>query len=131
MFPTVKANGQHTMLIDVLIKQHAAGRRHTQKIIDQTKGGALPKGEELQKFTDGLAAYNTMYRHHEAREDTEVFPALKLLLPPSEYRDLSGIFKEREQELFGAQGFEAMLDKIEAIEREAGIANIGQFTTNI
>lgn len=131
VFPPVKANGQHSMLIDLLIKQHVAGKRHTQRIISQTEGGKLPKGDELQKFADGLAAYNTMYRHHEAREDTEVFPALKRILPPSEYRDLADKFDELEQEKFGAQGFEAMLDKIEAIERKAGVADIGQFITSI
>ena len=58
-----------------------------------------------------------MYRPHEAREDTIVFPTFKKIVTPKEYEVLGDRFEYREHELFGKEGFEGVLVEIAAIEK--------------
>jgi hypothetical protein len=57
---------------------------------------------------------------HEAREDADVFPALRQVLPAREFRDMAG--------MFGQAGFEGVVDKVADIEKSLGIYDLSQFT---
>ena len=69
-----------------------------------------------------------MYRPHEAREDTVLFPQVRSLISEQEFKDLSEKFEDLEHELFGPEGFENMIKKVEDIEKNLGIYNLDQFT---
>jgi len=56
-----------------------------------------------------------MYRPHEAREDTILFPALRRIISNNEYFALGEDFEDKEHELFGEDGFEAMVDKVASV----------------
>ncbi len=56
-----------------------------------------------------------MYRPHEAREDTILFPALRKLVSKNEYDSLGEKFENNEHKLFGKGGFETMVSKVEAM----------------
>src|SRR5204863_7123696 len=68
LFPRFQKANQLTDLIDVLLKQHKAGRNITEQIIQITKQSTRTDNEN-QRLIDLLTSFNTMYRPHEARED--------------------------------------------------------------
>jgi hypothetical protein len=69
-----------------------------------------------------------MYEPREPHEDTVLFPAFRRVITPHEYDSVGEDFKKREHQLFGADGFEAMVERIAAIERKLGIDDVAQFT---
>jgi hypothetical protein len=69
-----------------------------------------------------------MYRPHEAREDTVLFPALHQILKPMEYDALGDEFEDKERELFGSDGFEKVVDEIAGLEKKLGIYELSAFT---
>jgi hemerythrin-like domain-containing protein len=72
-----------------------------------------------------------MYRPHKAREDTVLFPALHTLVSPEEYDRLGDVFEEREQKLFGKDGFERIVEEVTALEKKLGIYELSGFTPNL
>jgi hypothetical protein len=68
-----------------------------------------------------------MYRPHEAREDTILFPALHEIVSAHEYAALGEDFEKKEHELFGDEGFEKMVDRVAGIEKSMGIYDLAQF----
>ena len=75
-----------------------------------------------------LTAFNAMYRPHEAREDTVLFPAFRKIVSRHEYDSLGEEFKNYEHNLFGEDGFETMVNKVSDIEKSLGIYDLAQFT---
>lgn len=69
-----------------------------------------------------------MYRPHEAREDTVLFPAMRKIVSEDEYFALGEDFEDREHELFGEDGFETMVEKVANIEKQLGIYDLSRFT---
>ncbi len=69
-----------------------------------------------------------MYRPHEAREDTVLFPALHQLISRNEWDSLGDDFEKREHQLFGKEGFEGMVEKVAGLEKSAGLYDLAQFT---
>ena len=69
-----------------------------------------------------------MYRPHEAREDTVLFPAFRELVGEKEYDRLGDMFEDREHQLFGAAGFEGKVEEVAQLERQLGIYDLAQFT---
>ena len=72
-----------------------------------------------------------MYRPHEAREDTVLFPAFRKIVSKHEYDSLGEEFENNEQKLFGKDGFETMVNKVADIERGLGIYELQQFTPKV
>lgn len=58
-----------------------------------------------------------MFRPHEAREDTVLFPALHKLLSKEEYDELGEKFEVIEHQQFGEDGFEKAVSKVADIEK--------------
>ncbi len=50
------------------------------------------------------------------------------LVSANEYDSLGEDFEKKENELFGAEGFEKMVDKVAGIEKKLGIYDLAQFT---
>jgi hemerythrin-like domain-containing protein len=81
-----------------------------------------------QKLVQLLTSFNTMYRPHESREDTILFPAFRKIVSRNEYDSLGEEFEKNEHRLFGSDGFETMVGKVAAIEKQLGIYELSQFT---
>jgi hemerythrin-like domain-containing protein len=126
VFPYLKKAGIHEEMIVELLGQHKAGRILTHKIQMLTKTSS-PKPEERQKLLIVLEEFVTMYRAHESREDTEIFPQIHVLLSPEEYDELGKEFERTEKELLGNNGFEKMLKKVMRIEKSLGIFDLAHF----
>jgi hemerythrin-like domain-containing protein len=69
-----------------------------------------------------------MYRPHEAREDTVLFPALHKIVPAKQLKELGEQFEKEEDRLFGEAGFEKTVEQVAAIEKQLGIYDLTQFT---
>src|SRR5689334_5528752 len=74
LFPRFRKANKLRDLVDTLLQQHQAGRNITAQIEQIAKQGTRTDSEN-QKLIELLNAFNTMYRPHEAREDTVLFPA--------------------------------------------------------
>jgi hemerythrin-like domain-containing protein len=121
-----KAN-QLKDLIAVLRNQHSAGRIITDQIINLSGSKSLSYMEN-QKLIQLLTDFNTMYRPHEAREDTVLFPTFRKIVSSHEYDSLGEEFEENEHKLFGSDGFETIVNEVADIEKTLGIYDLAQFT---
>jgi hemerythrin-like domain-containing protein len=127
IFPRLMTAGVHQPLVATLRAQHQVGRQLT----DAIRTLAQTKPLDDRRLLDQIRAFNRMYRAHAAHEDTVVFPAFKKLLTAHEYDDLGDKFEDRERQMFGADGFEANLAKVAAIEHALGIADLTAFTPRV
>lgn len=114
----------------MLLQQHRAGRRLTDQIRQLAKSQTATEAEN-QKLLQLLTSFNTMYRPHEAREDTVLFPAFRKIVSKNEYDSLGEEFENNEHKLFGEDGFETMVNKVADIEKSLGIYDLAQFTPKI
>jgi hemerythrin-like domain-containing protein len=127
LFPRFQKANQLTDLVEVLLQQHRSGRNITDQIIQLGKQSTKTESEK-QRLIDLLTSFNNMYRPHEAREDTVLFPAFRKLVSQHEYDSLGEDFENNEHKLFGEDGFETMVQKVSAIEKQLGIYELAQFT---
>lgn len=112
---------------DVLVAQHARGREITDYLLSVSKGEHIP-ANHVDSVTKALESFVRMYDHHAAIEDTVIFPAWKKLTGEQEYNELGEKFEEIEHEIFGENGFESALRRIEEIESSLGLTNLEMFT---
>jgi hemerythrin-like domain-containing protein len=127
LFPRFEKAKTLTDLVGVLRQQHEAGRRVIDKIMQLCKTKTLTDTENLE-LVKLLASFNTMYRPHEAREDTILFPAFRELVSKNEYDSLGEEFEKNEHKLFGKNGFQDIVAKVADIEKTLGIYELSQFT---
>ena len=130
LFPRFEKANQLTDLVHVLLQQHQAGRNITAQVMQITKGSTRTENE-TQKLIELLEAFNTMYRPHESREDTVLFPAFRKIVSQHEYDSLGEEFEDNEHKRFGSDGFEIMVNKVANIEEQLGIYELAQFTPNL
>jgi tetrahydromethanopterin S-methyltransferase subunit G len=57
-----------------------------------------------------------------------VFPAWKTTAGEQEYSEMSEKFEDIETEIFGEDGFESALKRMEEIENSLGLTNLDMFT---
>jgi hemerythrin-like domain-containing protein len=131
LFPRFEKAGKLVELVTVLRSQHQAGRRLTEEIRQRATAAGLRTPEEATKLARSLRAFNRMYRPHEAREDTVLFPAIRGVVSANEYDALGEDFEKKEHDLFGAEGFEKMVDEVAGIEKALGLYDLAQFTPRI
>jgi len=126
LFPRFEKAGKLTDLVAVLRAQHEAGRRVTAAILDVSSRGA--SATAAATLADHLGQFVRMYRPHEAREDTVLFPAFREIVTRQEFERLGEEFEGQEDKVLGDHGFERIVDEVAGIERALGIYELGQFT---
>jgi len=129
LFPRFRKAGKLVSLVDTLETQHKAGRELTAKI-KELAGVATLKyvSSDSEKLGDALRAFLRMYRPHEAREDTVLFPAFRSIVSAHEYDALGDDFERKEDELFGDEGFFKVVGQVAELEKKLGIYDLAQFT---
>jgi hemerythrin-like domain-containing protein len=128
VFPRFERAGQLTELTPVLRDQHAAGRVVTQAVIDGSTLVVFRDPTRRDGLVEQLRKFLRMYRPHEAREGTVLFPALRQLLPAAEFNDLGDMFERLEHQILGEEGFEGQVEIVAGLERQLGIYDLAQFT---
>ncbi len=126
IFPRFKTAGRMVELVNVLVIQHAAGRKLTERIL-----AAAPQArnrEPREAMGRDIQAFIAMYRPHAAREETDLFPTLRQLVTSDEYEGIADEMEKRERQAFGADGFEKIAKKVAEIETVIGINDLDVFT---
>jgi len=125
LFPRFEKANELTDLVSVLKHQHDVGRQLTDLIAQ-----AIQR-QSFDQLAANLLDFVHMYRPHQAREDTVLFPAFRNLVTRKQYNELKEQFEEEEQKRFGKDGFDHFVSKIAHIERELGIYDLASFTINL
>ncbi len=128
VFPKLEQAGRLTDITSVLRVQHQRGRALTDRMLSATTGVAALDQPAREALVHDMSAFIRMYEPHEAREDTVVFPALRDVLPPKEFRDLAERFEDEEHQRFGQAGFQGVVARVADIEKSLGIYDLSQFT---
>jgi hemerythrin-like domain-containing protein len=127
LFPRFEQAGKMIEITVVLRAQHAIGRRITEHLMASAKA----KGKDHAAMAESLEKFIHMYRPHEAREDTVLFPALHQIVSPHEYDAMGEEFERLERQTFGGDGFEMAVNKVAGLEKKLGIYDLNQFTPNV
>lgn len=127
LFPRFLKAGKLVDLVNVLLEQHRAGRRLTERIKHLASFPTL-KPDEKKELLKNLRLFSRMYRPHKSREDTVLFPAFHSVVSPQEYDALGERFEDKENELFGKRGFEKVVAEVAGLEKSLGIYDLSQFT---
>jgi hemerythrin-like domain-containing protein len=128
LFPRFKKANRLVDLVDVLWEQHRVGRKLTDLILQLTAGKTLDNDDDRHAMYESLRHFVRMFSAHEAREDTVLFPAFRVLVSANEYDSLGEEFEDKEHELFGKNGFEDIVGRVADIEKTLGIYDLAQFT---
>jgi len=131
LFPRFRKAGKLTDLVDVLLKQHQAGRKLTDITLQFATDRSIKDEGERRKLADSLQSFIRMYSPHEAREDTILFPEFRRIVSDNEYDSLGEDFETKEHELFGDDGFEKMVDRVASIEKQLDIYDLDKFTPKL
>lgn len=156
IFPRLKQAGKLDNLVAVLSVQHKVGRRLTDSILKLSEPEAIKTANEredmppaMQQLYGGKPLFRRkgasvkydvslamqqfihMYRPHAAVEDTVVFPVLPSVMSPGEFDELGEKFEARGKELFGAQGFEKIVESVGDIEKKLGLHDLSKFTPDV
>jgi hemerythrin-like domain-containing protein len=127
VFPRFKKAGKMTDLVDTLLRQHEAGRKVTERILQLAPSGRN-NSDDRKQLVGSMQSFITMYRPHAAREDTDLFPKLKDVVSPHEYDAMAEDFEKEEHRLFGEDGFEKMAARVADLEQKMGIHDLNRFT---
>src|SRR6266700_3991589 len=130
-FPRFEKANRLVDLVKVLREQHQAGRRVTDVTMRFANMQSLKNDSERAQLVNSMRQFIRMYNPHEAREDTVLFPAFRKIVSPHEFDSLGEDFEKKEDELFGEDGFEKVVDKVAGIEKRFGIYELAQFTPKI
>ena len=128
LFPVFQRAGVQTELVCTLLAQHKAGRVVTGEILRLSMPDAFRETENRRKVAAAAQRFIRMYRPHEAREDTVLFPALRTLLTPRQVEALGERMEEDEHKVLGNEGFERAVAEVASIEKALGIFDLAQFT---
>ena len=128
IFPEFEKKKKLVDLVKVLREQHQAGRKVTDVILRNAVPDQFKKEDARKEVVASCRAFIRMYRPHEAREDTVLFPALHTVLTAKQIKDLGEQFEKEEDRLFGEEGFEKTVAQVAAIEKQLGIHDLAQFT---
>jgi hemerythrin-like domain-containing protein len=131
IFPQFEKRHQMTDLVRVLRQQHDAGRAVTDVILRHSAPDQFRRPESHEPLAAACRSFIRMYRPHEAREDTVLFPALRKIVPAKEIQELGEQFEKEEDRLFGEGGFEKTVEQVAGIEKQLGIYDLAQFTPKV
>jgi hemerythrin-like domain-containing protein len=128
IFPEFEKARKLVDLVKVLREQHEAGRRVTDVILRNAVADQFRKEDARKELVRSCEGFIRMYRPHEAREDTVLFPALKKIIPAKQINELGEQFEKEEDRLFVEEGFEKTVVQVAEIEKQLGIYDLSQFT---
>ena len=128
LFPRFRKARKMVELVDILFEQHRAGRVLTDISLQLSNPESIKVPANTIKLASSLGDFIRMYEPHAAREDTILFPAFHEMMPEKQHDRLGDMFEKKENELFGAKGFEKTVDRIASIEKRLGIYDLKEFT---
>jgi hemerythrin-like domain-containing protein len=128
IFPEFTRAKKLVELVETLKTQHRAGRNVTARILDLSQPDKFRSKGARDELVKSCVSFIRMYRPHEAREDTVLFPLLRTILKPKQVEELGDRMEEDEKKVLGDEGFERSVDQVATIEKQLGIYDLSQFT---
>lgn len=128
LFPRFEKASQLVDLVATLRRQHLAGRTLTETIRRLANPTSASEPASREKLIGTMQVFVRMYRPHEAREDTVLFPALPSVIGSKELEELGERFEDKEHELFGKAGFGGIVGEVAKLEQAVGIYELEKFT---
>jgi hemerythrin-like domain-containing protein len=128
IFPVFQKAGTLTDLVTTLLTQHKAGRAVTAEILRLSAPSTFQDPDAQRRLVAACQQFIRMYRPHEAREDTVLFPALRTILAPKQVEALGARMEADEKKVLGAEGFEKAVAEVARLEKTLGIDDLAQFT---
>ena|SRR2546426_819340 len=128
IFPEFERAKKLVDLVQTLRTQHRVGRDVTAQILNLSQPDKFRSKDNREKLVKACTSFIRMYRPHEAREDTVLFPALRTILKPKQVEELGDKMEEDEKKVLGDEGFEKSVDQVASIEKQLGIYDLSQFT---
>ena len=122
---------EHKKLVDLVLAlktQQKAGREVTARVLRLSTPDQFRSQDNRTQLMASCQSFIRMYRPHESREDTILFPALRTILKPKQVEALGDNMEEDEHKVLGDEGFEKSVDKVASIEKALGIYDLAQFT---
>ncbi len=129
IFPRLEKAGKLAELVRILREQHQLGRRLTGDIQQLASPAGRRSADAARRMAQSMSAFQRLYRPHAAREDTVLFPALHQIVSLNEFQALGDQFEDKEKELFGKDGFETMVNRVETLEKQVGLYDLAQFSS--
>lgn len=131
LFPRFEKAGKLVELVVVLRTQHQAGRDITAEVQRLTSASEWRQDANRLRVAERLEAFLRMYRPHEAREGSVLFPAFRDLVTRTEFERFGETFEAGETKALGERGFERTVEEVAQIERALGIYDLSQFTPRL
>ena len=131
IFPVFEQHKKLLDLVETLKTQHRAGRTLTARILQCSTSKPFRSRDNQSTLVTAVQGFIRMYRPHESREDTVLFPALRTLLRPKQVEDLGDRMEEAEHKVLGEKGFEKSVAEVANLEKRLGIYDLKQFTTTV
>ena len=128
IFPEFERAKKLVDLVETLKTQHRAGRDVTARILALSQPDKFRVKATRDQLVKDCASFIRMYRPHESREHTVLFPALRTILKPRQVEALGDRMEEDEHKVLGDEGFEKSVDQVATIEKQLGIYELSQFT---
>lgn len=128
LFPRFVNAGVMVEQIQMLYIQHHAGRSLTDRILSLSDDSLNTDRDKATEVISLLRQFNVMYRMHESREDTDIFPAILQVVQDGDYNNLTDEFQKTADAMLGTGGFQAQVEKITVIEKQLGIYDLSAFT---
>ena len=135
IFPALTRAGVEVDTVRTLLVQHDRGRKITTTVIAATNptpmGGPAAPGfataASRTQLADILEAFVTMYEHHEAWEDTQIFPAFRDVTAGPAFERISEQIATVHQNTVG-EGITGYLQQVQRLEAQLGIGDLSRFT---
>jgi len=124
LFPCFEKADKFVDLVRALHMQHRLGRHLTDNILNMATQASLDNPENRKKLLESLHLFIQMYRSHKTNEETMLFPALRSIVSPQTFDELGDTFETKERDLFGENGLENVLGRIEKLEKSLGICDL-------
>ena len=128
IFPVFEEHNKLVDLVQTLKIQHKAGREVTARILLLSTPDQFRSQDNRAQMVASCQSFIRMYRPHESREDTVLFPALRTLLTPRQVEAIGDKMEEDEHRVLGDEGFEKSVDKVASMEKALGTYELAQFT---
>ena len=125
IFPEFEKRGKLPDLTKTLRAQHQAGRDVTDIVIRFSTGDQFSKADSQRQLAAAVRQFIRMYRPHEAREDTVLFPTFRKIVSAARIKELGEQFEKEEDRLFGDEGFEKTVDQVAATREAVGDLRAG------
>ncbi len=131
LFARFNQAGKLVDLVKVLYAQHQAGRQLTARLEEKLVPAQFSQAAGRAQVAAYLHAFTRMYRPHASREDTVLYPAFRSVISPRDFMALGDLFEDKEEKLFGKDGFEKIVTQVADLEKRLGIYELAQFTPQV